>query len=162
MYLWPVYLYTDGTNDHLSFQNNLKWCHQANSLRVEGGTWHPPNSHMWPKKTVTDSMHFPRLFSKEGSVLKKINSWVPWSSYAPGIRGGKFTYCQMIIGFQQTLLLPEICTMGSEWREESFCNMFFLTSCLPGLLQGEEMENFNLWPYGQCMALSGSQGIFCF
>lgn len=125
-YSWPVYLYTDGTNDHLSFQNNLKRCHQVNSLRAEGGMWHPPNSGPLLKKTVPVSMCFPWLFSKEGSVLKKINAWISWCSYPPGIRGGEFTYCHMIIGFQQTLLLPEICIMWSERREDSFCNMFFL------------------------------------
>lgn len=72
------------------------------------------------------------IFPSIGSVLKRINSWIPGCIYPTGMRGAEFTYCQIIICFQQTLLLPEICTMWFERREDSFCNMFPLLAVCQG------------------------------
>lgn len=65
----------------------------------------------------------------------------------------EFVHCQIIVCCHQTPLLPEICVTCSERGEESFLQYVFFISCLPGLLHREKTENFNLWPYVQCMSL---------
>lgn len=74
----------------------------------------------------------PQFFLWIRCILKGINLGIPWHIYSTGMKGAEFTHYQIIICFPQTLLLPEICIMWAERREDSFCNMFSLLAAYQG------------------------------
>lgn len=86
------------------------------------------------------------------------------------MRGAEFTYCQIIICFQQTLLLPEICTMWFERGEDSSCNMFPLLAVCQGYYRErkrktsicDHMSNVcpSLWLPGNILCLISKLGDF--
>lgn len=79
--------------------------------------------------------------------------WGSWRFWSLGMRGASLTHCQITTYFQQTPLLPEIWITWSERREDSsaICFPYYLSA--RATTKGKK-ENFDLWPYVQCIYIS--------
>lgn len=77
---------------------------------MEGGLWHLMYSHTSEEGShclhaLLCNFSLNRLSSRKDKLLNPCMYLFHWDERE------EFTYCQIIICFQQTLLLPEICTM---------------------------------------------------